>query len=129
MHHNYPDDLAALRALLPSPARYVGQLGPRQRHDQLLADLRAAGYQPTTDELAKLHGPVGLNLGAETPDEIAAAVVAEILATANHRRGGHLRDQSQPIHDPVDAPAAATPHPAPTPPQHASSLQCQAASR
>jgi xanthine/CO dehydrogenase XdhC/CoxF family maturation factor len=127
MHHNYDDDLAALRALLPSPARYVGQLGPRQRHDQLLADLRAAGYEPTADEIAKLHGPVGLNLGAETPDEIAVAVVAEILATANHRRGGHLRDQSQPIHDPIDAPAAATPHIAPPP--HASSLQCQAVSR
>jgi xanthine/CO dehydrogenase XdhC/CoxF family maturation factor len=123
MHHNYADDLAALRALLPSPARYLGLLGPRQRHDQLLADLQAEGFTPTPDQLAKLHGPVGLNLGAETPDEIAVAVVAEILATANHRRGGQLRDQSQPIHDPIDAPAATQPAP-----PHASSLQCQAVS-
>jgi xanthine dehydrogenase accessory factor len=122
MHHNYDDDLAALRALLPSNAGYIGLLGPRQRHDRLLTDLRAGGYQPTADQLARLHGPVGLNLGAETPDEIAVAVVAEILATANHRRGGQLRDQSQPIHDPIDAPAA------PSGAHAVQNLQCQAVS-
>jgi xanthine dehydrogenase accessory factor len=103
MHHSYADDLAALRALLGSPVRYIGLLGPKQRHDRLLADLQAECVSPTPAQLARLYGPVGLNLGAETPDEIAVAIVAEILATSSLRRGGHLRDQAQPIHDPIDA--------------------------
>jgi len=101
MHHNYPDDLAALRVLLESDARYVGVLGPHARRDRLLADLAAGGFVPTAEQLSRLYGPVGLDLGAETPAEIAASVVAEILAAATGRRAGRLRDQVTPVHDPM----------------------------
>lgn len=99
MTHNYARDLALLGELLRSRARYVGVLGPRGRTDRLLADLRAAGQEPTTPALLKLHAPVGLDLGAETPAEVALAVAAEVRAVFSGRGGGALRERRGPIHD------------------------------
>ncbi len=96
--HNYDDDKRLLRALLPSPLAYLGALGPRRRTDRLLADLAAGMYTPTAAELEKLHAPVGLDVGAETPAEIALAVVAEVRAASAGRRGGMLRHRPGPIH-------------------------------
>jgi len=67
----------------------------------VLADPRRRGVRATAGQLSRLYGPVGLDLGAETPGEIAASIVAEILATASGRRAGRLRDQVTPVHDPI----------------------------
>jgi len=101
MNHHYPDDLAALGTLLlDTPARYVGLLGPSHRREKLLHDLAEQhGRRPTPAQLARLHGPVGLDLAAETPAEVAAAVLAEILAVRAARPAGFLRDLQGPIHD------------------------------
>jgi xanthine dehydrogenase accessory factor len=94
MNHNYPDDAAALAALLRSPARYVGVLGPRARTEKMLAEIG----ETELDHLDRLYAPVGLDVGADAPEEIAAAVVAQVVAVFADRAGGHLRDRPGPIH-------------------------------
>jgi xanthine/CO dehydrogenase XdhC/CoxF family maturation factor len=98
MTHNYLDDAELLRALLPSPARYVGVLGPKRRTEKLLEELRAGGEPPARAQLARLHAPVGIDIGAETPEEIALSIVAEIKAACDARPAGFLRDGLGPIH-------------------------------
>jgi len=98
MTHNYLHDRELLRTLLPSPLRYLGLLGPKSRTERLLQELRQAGITPTYEQLCRLHGPIGVDIGADTPEEIALAIVAEIQAVLANRAGGFLRDRKQPIH-------------------------------
>ncbi len=99
MTHNYHDDGALLQTLLASPARYVGVLGPRRRTERLLADLAADGHVFDAETaLRTLRAPVGLDLGADNPAEIALSIVAEIQATLAGRAGGPLSDRQGPIH-------------------------------
>ena len=99
MTHNYGRDLDLLGALLLSAAGYVGVLGPRTRTDRLLADLEARGVKSTQAQLARVHAPVGLDIGAETPSQIALAVTAEVQAAFAQRAGGSLQARKGPIHD------------------------------
>lgn len=102
MTHNYLDDLELLRTLLPTPVRYLGLLGSRARASKLLEELRAelsaAGAALTNAQLSRLHSPIGMDIGAETPDEIALAIIAEIKAVTAARGGGYLRDSDAPVH-------------------------------
>ncbi len=99
MTHNFLHDLAILRGLLATPARYIGLLGPRARTERLLGDLAKAGVTLTDAQRARLWGPVGLDLGAETPEEIAVSILTEMLAVQNGRSVASLRDRRGPIHD------------------------------
>jgi xanthine/CO dehydrogenase XdhC/CoxF family maturation factor/GTP:adenosylcobinamide-phosphate guanylyltransferase len=99
MTHNFLHDLSALRFLLESPARYIGMLGPRSRTGELLEALRKDGATPSPEQLARLYAPVGLDIGAETPEEIAFSILAEIRAVISGRTGRHLRDRTGSIHD------------------------------
>jgi xanthine/CO dehydrogenase XdhC/CoxF family maturation factor len=99
MTHNYLDDVELLRGLLPSPVCYLGILGPRQRTLKLLEEVKADSFGLAESEFARLHSPIGLDIGAETPEEIALAIVAEIKAVCVARRGGFLRERNAPIHD------------------------------
>jgi xanthine dehydrogenase accessory factor len=76
--HDLDTDEAALAAALPSSAAYVGALGARRRLPERLARLRALGV--AEGHLARLHAPIGLDLGGKAPFEIAVAVLAEVLA-------------------------------------------------
>ncbi len=98
MTHNFPTELKLLRLLLPSPARYVGLLGPKSKFDLLGQHLRQEGFEPTKEQLKKLHTPVGLDIGAETPEEIAFSIVAEIKAFLEGRGAGFLKNLDGPIH-------------------------------
>lgn len=98
MTHDFSHDLQLLRSILPSPAPYVGILGPAKRTDLLLEKARETGFTPTAKQLARLHGPVGLNIGAESPEEMALSILSEIQAFVNGRSGGFLRNSSGPIH-------------------------------
>jgi xanthine/CO dehydrogenase XdhC/CoxF family maturation factor/CTP:molybdopterin cytidylyltransferase MocA len=99
MTHNFLHDLDLLRFLIPSPARYIGVLGPRARTDDLLAALLKEGQPPpSAAQLARLHAPVGLDIGAETPEEIALAILAEIHASNTGRTGAPLRTRAGAIH-------------------------------
>ncbi|MEH2287830.1 XdhC family protein [Nostoc sp.] len=98
MTHNYLDDLEILKTLLSSPARYIGVLGPKARTERLLEDLSSQGIVYTTEQLTRLHGPIGIDIGADTPEEIAIAIIAEIQAVLKNRNGNFLRNRNQPIH-------------------------------
>ena len=93
MTHNYFDDLEILKMLLPSPARYIGVLGAKKRTEGILNNLIY-----TKDQLERLYFPIGIDLGAETPQEIAIAIVAEIQAVLSHRAAGFLKHRQAPIH-------------------------------
>jgi xanthine dehydrogenase accessory factor len=98
MSHNYLRDRDYLRAFLPTEVAYVGMLGPRARLERLLDDLASEGVACTDEHRARLYGPAGLDVGGEGPDEIAAAIVAEILALSRGRAAGFLRDRPGSIH-------------------------------
>lgn len=98
MTHNFLHDRTLLRGLLETPARYIGLLGPRARTDRLLADLARDGVTVDAAQRARLFAPVGVDLGAESPEEIALSILAEILALHNGRRVAFLRDRGGPIH-------------------------------
>ena len=91
----------ALQVLLRSPAGYVGAIGSRKTHAARVARLREAGFGDA--DIARVHSPVGLDLGAITPAEIALAILAEIVATRRGRVGQSL---SQPPARPAAAPVA-----------------------
>ena len=102
MSHTYLRDVEYLRAILGSAVRYIGMLGPRDRTGRILADLAAAETPPTEEDIAKLHAPAGLDIGAESPAEIAWSIMAEIIAVSRSRAGGRLRDRSGAIHGDLD---------------------------
>ncbi|HEY3269871.1 MAG TPA: XdhC family protein [Geothrix sp.] len=87
MTHNYLKDLEALRLLGISAAGYLGLMGSRARSAKMVAELAAEGIHCGE----RLHSPVGLDLGAEDPETIALAVLAEIQASFQGRAGGPLR--------------------------------------
>ncbi len=114
MTHNYPDDKRVLQALLLSEADYIGQLGPKARTERLLAEIRGDGQEVTENQRKRLFGPVGLDLGADTPEQIALAIIAEVQAVSAHRAGGLLRDRRDSLH-----PHPATPVLPDAPKEHA----------
>jgi xanthine dehydrogenase accessory factor len=92
--HNYGRDFAALQKLLPMNLRYVGLIGPRKRRDQLLNALLDIGVAMNQG----LFAPAGLELKAETPEEIALAIVSEIQRVFAGGTGESLRERKTPIH-------------------------------
>ena len=108
MTHRYAADLAWFRELLRSPVGYLGVLGPRLRWQEMQRDLAASGDVFPESELARVHSPAGLDIGSETPEEIALAIVAEIQAVMNSRAGGFLRQRDARIH-PTDGDAPLLP--------------------
>ena len=98
MTHNFADDQAYLRALVATPVAYIGVLGPRQRTERLLRNLSAAA---PLDE-ARIYGPVGLDIGTDGAEQVALAVIAEILAARSGRRADSLRERQASIHAPTE---------------------------
>jgi xanthine/CO dehydrogenase XdhC/CoxF family maturation factor len=92
MNHNYLRDIAELRSFLDAPLAYLGVLGPRGRTEQMLAEIGAP------EAITRVRAPAGLDIGAEGAEEVAHAIVAEVLAVLHHRRGEPLRDRPGPIH-------------------------------
>jgi xanthine dehydrogenase accessory factor len=83
--HDPKLDDPALKIALPSPARYVGALGSPKTHARRLERLRAEGVPE--EQLARLHAPIGLKIGANTPEEIAVSIIAEIVAARHGLTG------------------------------------------
>ena len=103
MTHNFLHDSELLRTLWPSPLRYIGILGSGQRTRRLLDQVQGSGRSHRDHSLGLVYGPMGLDIGADTPEEIALAVVAEIKAVLTGRLGGMLRTRGGPLHEPSDA--------------------------
>jgi xanthine/CO dehydrogenase XdhC/CoxF family maturation factor len=107
MTHNYNYDLTLLKMLLTKGFHYIGILGPKKKLDRMLLELEADGLFLNAEQLATIHSPVGLDIGAETAEEIAVSIVAEIKAVLSRRSGGLLKEKQHPIHD---RPARLSPH-------------------
>ena len=90
--HNYIQDRTLLPFILARSVRYLGILGPRVRTDRLFEEV---GWEPPK----YLHAPVGLDIGAGSPETIAVAIVSEISAVLAGRAGGLLRDRQGPIYE------------------------------
>lgn len=95
MTHNYPGDGKLLQGILPARPRYLGLLGPKRRTERLFEEI---GVSPGADHV---HAPVGLDIGAETPEAIALSIVSEIQAVLAGRSGMKLRSRRVPIHAPA----------------------------
>ena len=98
MTHHYVHDVPLLRALIDRPLAYLGLLGPKKRSEKILSDLAADGLAITPAMRARLHAPVGLDLGADTPAQVALAILAEMQAALTGRDARALRERTRPIH-------------------------------
>lgn len=92
MNHNYDADVAVLRRLIGSTCKYIGVLGPKDRTQKLFDALGV-------ERVDNLYSPVGLDIGATTPEAIALSIVAEIQSVIAGRNGGFLKDREAPIYD------------------------------
>jgi xanthine/CO dehydrogenase XdhC/CoxF family maturation factor len=102
MTHNYNYDLAMLKSLLQRKVRYIGVLGPKKKLDRMLTEMRDEGMQLSGEQLNTIYGPVGLEIGAETAEEIAISIIAEIKAVLAGKPGGLLRNKQDVIHSRTD---------------------------
>lgn len=98
MTHNYNYDLAMLKALLGTRTPYIGMLGPRKKLERMLDELRTGGMEVTDEMLEKVYGPAGLEIGAETPEEIALSIISEIQGVLTGSSGGQLKSKTGVIH-------------------------------
>ena len=99
MSHNFNYDRAVLQELLTTDVPYIGMLGPRKRFDKMQDEFAKDGLHFSEESLSRVHAPIGLDLGAETPDEIALSIMAEIKAFFTNGAGGFLKDKPGPIHE------------------------------
>lgn len=98
MSHNYEYDRDVLKKLLTTETPYIGILGPRKRFDKMVEELRQGGTALAKNDYHRIHSPIGLDIGAETPDEIAVSIIAEIQSKFSNRSGGFLKYRNTPIH-------------------------------
>jgi xanthine/CO dehydrogenase XdhC/CoxF family maturation factor len=102
MTHNYNYDKAMLKALLQKEVEYIGVLGPKKKLKKMLDELKDEGIELSDNHLKKIYGPAGLEIGAETPEEIALSIIAEIKAVFSKKTGGSLRNKKEVIHSRKD---------------------------
>jgi xanthine dehydrogenase accessory factor len=98
MSHNYEYDRDVLKKIIQTESPYIGILGPRKRFDKMLEEFKRDRFELTDEQMKRIHSPIGLDIGAEAPDEIALAIVAEIQSKFANRSGGFLKERSGPIH-------------------------------
>ena len=98
MTHNYNYDLAMLKALLDRNVTYIGLLGPKKKLVRMVGELKDIGMEITEKQLSSVYGPVGLEIGAETAEEIALSIISEIKAVFAGKKGMSLRDSNDFIH-------------------------------
>jgi xanthine/CO dehydrogenase XdhC/CoxF family maturation factor len=107
MNHHIDRDRLALRFAFDREPAYIGVLGPRARFDRLLSALKEEGYVPPAGGRDRLHSPIGLAIGAETAEEVALAILAEILAVRRGFAGGFLSGSTGGLHRPAASRAVA----------------------
>ncbi|RYG07812.1 MAG: XdhC/CoxI family protein, partial [Chitinophagaceae bacterium] len=94
MTHNYNYDLELLKYLLDTNAPYIGTLGPKKKLIRMLEELNLA----TPENETRVHGPIGLDIGAETAEEIAISILAEIKSVFTGASASFLKEKKNPIH-------------------------------
>ncbi len=98
--HDVKFDIPILQIALRSNAGYIGAMGSRRTHANRVAALREAGVSES--DIARISAPVGLDIGARTPEETAISIAAEIVALRERRGGGRLSEGTQPVHNSRD---------------------------
>ena len=98
MTHNFAYDLRYLVALAETTPNYIGLLGPTKRREDLLSQLIEYCPELSDKFLESIHGPAGLDIGSETPQEIAISIVSEILAVTRNRNPKSLNEKTGRIH-------------------------------
>ncbi|HET9746749.1 MAG TPA: XdhC/CoxI family protein [Chitinophagaceae bacterium] len=98
MTHNYNYDKAMLVQLLQKNVPYIGMLGPKKKRERILNELKDEGISFTDHQLSVLHSPVGLDIGAETSEEIALSILSEIKAMFANKDVQSLRKINEVIH-------------------------------
>ena len=99
MTHNYNYDVSVLEQVIQVNCKYVGMLGPKKKLDKMLLELTEKGIKIEDETIHRIYGPVGLDIGAETSEEIAVSIVAEIKAVFTKRNGASLRQRNTGIHE------------------------------
>jgi xanthine/CO dehydrogenase XdhC/CoxF family maturation factor len=94
MSHDYNHDLTLVEKLMDSNAAYMGILGPKKRFEKLDGDT-----ERDLTSLSFIHSPTGLEIGAESPEEIALSICAEIVAKMRDKKGDSLHLKKEPIHE------------------------------
>jgi xanthine dehydrogenase accessory factor len=99
--HDVKFDIPVIQVALRKNAGYIGAMGSRRTHANRVAELRAAGVSEA--DLARVSAPIGLDIGARTPEETAISIAAEIVALRENRRGGRLSESTLPVHNAREA--------------------------
>ena len=99
MTHNFHYDLAILEGLYPYKCPYIGVLGPKKKLLKLIDQLQSHGIAIQKKDVELIFGPMGLDIGAESPEEIALSIMSEIKAVMSGNKGGYLKSKNGPIHD------------------------------
>ena len=99
MSHDFKTDKNNLKSLIKSKSLYIGSLGPKKRFEKMIKELSNEGVDYSKDELSKVYAPCGLEIGANTPEEITTSIFAEILAAFSNKEGGSLKYKEGPIHE------------------------------
>jgi len=99
MTHNYKYDIDVLEQLIQTSCVYVGLLGPKKKLDKMLLELIGKGIGFEDETIHRIYSPVGLDIGAETSEEIAVSIIAEVKAVFAKRKGASLRGRATEIHE------------------------------
>jgi xanthine dehydrogenase accessory factor len=99
MSHSLKTDKENLRKLLDKNTKYLGILGPKVRSERIFEELMQEGHNISKETMANIYAPIGLEIGATTPDEIALSVLAEIKSVFTDKKVIHLREKEEPIHE------------------------------
>jgi len=99
MSHNYTNDLSMLKALTKTTIPYIGILGPKARFQKMWNEMEETEPELSNEDRERIFAPIGLDIGAETPEEIALSIIAEIKATFTKRSAQFLRHRFGPIHE------------------------------
>jgi xanthine dehydrogenase accessory factor len=91
-------DRDVLKKLLTTETPYIGILGPKKRFDKMLRDYSDENLQLSERDWDRIHAPIGIDIGAETPDEIAISIIAEVMGKFTYRDAGYLKFRNSPIH-------------------------------
>ena len=98
MNHHLERDKDSLAFALNSQAPYIGVLGPRSRYEQILDMLKDDGHTVHPDALKRVRNPIGVDIGADTPEEIAMSILSELIALRGNYPAGFLSARTGPIH-------------------------------
>ena len=99
MTHNYNYDKAMLHLLCQNEKiKYIALLGPKKKYERIISEYNEEGRALTESQINNIYGPTGLDIGAETSEEIALSILAEIKAVMSNKNGSHLRNIKSKIH-------------------------------